>query len=339
MEDDVAGSRLVMEHFTSTVLAGNPLGDSAMRRLPVLLPPGYDADPARRYPVIYGLTGFTGRGTMLLNDTAWQPNFQERVDRLYVAGMPPVIFVLPDCFTRYGGSQYLNSEATGRYEDYVTAELVPYIDGRYRTRAAPEGRGVFGKSSGGYGALIMGMRHPDLFGALACHSGDCFFDLCYRPDFPKVANALNRAGGVDAWFRAFEAKPTKASEDFDVMEVLAMSACYSPNLAEPLGIDLPFDLYTCQLRADIWARWLAWDPIFMLDRYADALTGLRLIYIDAGTRDEYNLHYGARVLVARLRERGIACEHAEFDDGHMNISYRYDISLPKLAAALHGAAG
>src|SRR5205807_6310336 len=128
------------------------------------------AHPARRYPVIFGLTGFTGRGPMLLNDQAWQPNLQERLDRLYAAGMPPVILVLPDCFTRLGGSQYLNSTATGRYEDYVTAELVPYIDARYRTIAAPEGRAVFGKSSGGYGALIMGLRHADLFSALACHS-------------------------------------------------------------------------------------------------------------------------------------------------------------------------
>lgn len=337
MESEQGGSRVDWLTFTSRVLAGNPLGDPVTRRLPVIVPPGYDAAPDRRYPTIYALTGFTGRGAMLLNDSAWQPNLQERLDRLWAAGMPPALVVLPDCFTRFGGSQYLNSTATGRYEDYVTAEIVPYIDSQYRTIAAPAGRGVFGKSSGGYGALIMGMRHADQFGALACHSGDSYFDLCYRPDFPKAANAINKAGGLEAWFAAFEQKPKKEGPDFDVIEIVAMAACYSPNPAAPLGLDLPFDLYTCALREEVWARWLAWDPVQMLDRYAEALRGLRLIFVDCGTRDDYNLHYGARLLVAGLRARGIACEHEEFDDGHMNISYRYDVSLPKLAAALSPA--
>ncbi|HMA36934.1 MAG TPA: alpha/beta hydrolase-fold protein [Chloroflexia bacterium] len=327
-------TRVVWDSLTSQVLAGNPLGDPVTRRLPVILPPGYDAAPDRRYPTIYALTGFTGRGTMLLNDSAWQPNLQERLDRLYAAGLPPVIVVLPDCFTRYGGSQYLNSTATGPYESYLVEEIIPYVDHHYRTLAGAPARGVFGKSSGGYGALMMGMRHPDLFSAVACHSGDLFFDLCYRPDFPAAANAIQKAGGLPAWIQAFEAKARKEGSDIAVMEVIAMAACYSPNPAAPLGFDLPFDLYTCVLRDAVWARWLAWDPIQMLDRYAEALRGLRLLFLDCGTRDEYNLHYGARRLVQLLQERGIAYEHEEFDDGHMNIPYRYDVSLPKIAAAL-----
>src|SRR5262249_4842635 len=149
------------------------------------------------------------------------------LERLYAAGMPPVIVVLPDCFTRFGGSQYLNSSATGRYEDYIVEEIVPFVDSRYRTIAAPEGRGVFGKSSGGSGRLVMGRRHADLFSAVACHSGDAYFDLCYRPDFPKAANAINKAGGLEAWMQAFEAKPKKEGSDHDAINVVAMAACYS----------------------------------------------------------------------------------------------------------------
>jgi enterochelin esterase family protein len=287
--------------------------------------------------VIYGLTGYTGRGAMMLNDRTFGLNLQERLDRLYAAGMPPAILVLPDCFTRLGGSQYVNSPATGRYEDYLTEEIVPYIDSRYPTIAAPAGRGVFGKSSGGYGALIMGMRHADLFGAIACHSGDSAFDLCFRIDFPKTANAINAAGGLERWWQAFEARPKKSRADIEVLMIIAMAACYSPSPAAPLGLELPFDLETCALREDVWARWLAHDPVEMVDQHAGALRSLRLLFIDCGTRDEFHLHFGARQLVRRLAAHGIAYEHEEFDDGHMDIDYRYDVSLPKLARALSGS--
>src|SRR5690242_7525834 len=207
-----------MPEFTSVALTENPLGDPASRALPVVLPPGY-ADSGRRYPVIVGLTGFTGRGVMLLNDDAWQPNLTQRLERLYAAGMPHAIFVLPDCFTRYGGSQYLNSSATGRYEDYVIDEIIPFVDAHYRTLPAPASRAVAGKSSGGYGALVHGMRHPDVFGAVACHSGDTAFELCYAPDFPKFCNGINAAGGVTAWWEKFAAKVKKGSGDFDVLNI------------------------------------------------------------------------------------------------------------------------
>jgi enterochelin esterase family protein len=328
------GTSISWDRLTSTVLADNPLGDPATRRLPVILPPGYRAESGRRYPVLYALTGYTGRGTMMLNDRPWNINIQERLDRLYSKGMPHAIVVLPDCFTSFGGSQYVNSSATGRYEDYITQEIVPYIDQQYATIAEPAGRGVFGKSSGGYGALIMGMRHANVFGAIACHSGDMAFGLCYQPDFPKTANGINAAGGLEAWWRSFSEKPKKSRQDTEVLMIIGMAACYSPNPAAPLGLDLPFALDTCELRQEVWARWQTWDPIEMAERYADALRSLRLLFIDCGSRDEYHLHYGARRLVRRLHTLGIAHEYEEFDDGHMDIDYRYDVSLPKLAEAL-----
>jgi enterochelin esterase family protein len=326
------GTTLVWETISSAVLADNPLGDPATRRVPVLLPPSYDS--RRRYPAIYGLTGYLGRGPMMLNDRAWGLTIQERLDRLYAAGMGHAIVVLPDCFTRLGGSQYLNSPAVGRYEDYLTQELVPYIDSRYATIADRSGRGVFGKSSGGYGALILGMRQAGLFGAVACHSGDMAFDLCFLPNFPAAANAINTAGGVAAWFERFEARPKKPGPDFDALMTVAMAACYSPNTGAPLGLDLPFDLHTCALREEVWARWLAWDPVRMVDRHAEALRSLALLFLDCGNRDEHALHYGARQLVARLSALGIPHEYEEFDDGHRDTDYRYDVSLPKLARAL-----
>jgi enterochelin esterase family protein len=322
-----------MPVLESDVLRENPLGDPASRHLPVILPPDY-ADSERRYPVLVALTGFTGKGIMLLNEDSWQPNLAERLERLYAAGMPHAIVVLPDCFTRYGGSQYINSGATGRYEDYVIDEIIPWVDAHYRTLATPQSRGVFGKSSGGYGSMILGMRHPEVFGALACHSGDMFFDLCYAPDFPKACNRFNKFGGVEAWWRQFDAQVKKNGGDFDALNILAMAACYSPDPDAPLDIGLPMDLHTCERIPEVWARWLEWDPVELLDRYGEHLRGMRLVFIDCGDHDQFNLHYGARLMAARLAARSIAFEHEEFDDNHSSIQYRYDISLPKLLAAL-----
>jgi S-formylglutathione hydrolase FrmB len=326
-----------MPEITSVALAGNAPGDPVTRTLPIILPPGY-ATAKRRYPVIVALTGFTGKGIMLLNAAAWAPNLAERLDRLYAAGMPHAIFVLPDCFTRFGGSQYINSTATGRYEDYIVEELIPWVDAHYRTVAKPEGRGVFGKSSGGYGAMILGMRHPDVFGALACHSGDMAFEICYGGDFTAACNAINRAGGVAQYWAAVEEKLATAEKidrgDFEAVNLIAMAACYSPDASQPLGLALPLDPYTCARIPKVWKRWLQWDPLELVDRHAAGLRGMRLLYLDCGTRDEFGLHFGARRMSQALRERGIAHEHEEFDDGHMSIAYRYNVSLPKMARAL-----
>jgi enterochelin esterase family protein len=336
-------TQLIVEQFTSRVLADNPLNDPATRQLPIILPPDYassDASSGKRYPVIYGLAGYTGNGPMMLNFSAWQPNLQQRIDRLMSEGkLPPAIYVLPDCFTRYGGSQYLNSTAIGRYEDYVIGEIVMHIDRTFRTIAAPEGRGVVGKSSGGYGAIMLGMKHPDVFGAVACHSGDMAFDLVYRPDFPKFLNAIQRAGGLEPWWIEFERKVKKENRDIEAVDILAMAAAYSPDpLARPFPIDFPFDLETCELKPEVWARWLEFDPVQLVNRYADNLKRLRLLFIDCGTRDEFNLHFGARILVKKLKALGVPHEYEEFDDGHMNVSYRYEVSLPKIAGALQAAA-
>ena len=328
--------RVVFVTFESRVLAGNAAGDSPVRQVPVYLPPSYDEQPARRYPVVFVLSGFTGRGRMLLNDNPWSPSLPDRCDALMSGGRcGELILVMPDCFTRYGGSQYVNSTASGRYEDHVIEELVPWADRAFRTLGGRDHRGVAGKSSGGYGAMVLGMRHPDVFGALACHSGDLYFDYCYRGDVPKFCSLVQEAGGIGPWLAAFEAKRQKKHDDVLALNILGMAASYSPNPATPpFGVDLPCDLETGEFRADVWARWLEHDPLVMLDRHADALRSLKLLFIDCGTKDEFHLHHGARMFARRLRALGIPHVHEEFDDGHMNVQYRYEVSLPRLAAAL-----
>jgi enterochelin esterase family protein len=243
-----------------------------------------------------------------------------------------MIVVMPDCFTRFGGSQYINSTATGRYEDYLVSEIVPFVDRRFRTRAESEGRALMGKSSGGYGALVQAMRHTDVFCAAASHSGDCYFEYCYLPDFPKTFRAIK--GDPAAFIEKFWREERKGKLDVPALNILAMSACYSPDPEAPLGFRLPFDTMTGKIHAAVWARWLEQDPVRMAAVYADNLRRLKLLYLDAGTRDEFGLDLGARILSARLREMNIDFIQEEYEDGHFNVSYRYDRSLELISKAL-----
>lgn len=326
--------RVAVLHHTSNVLRDNALGDPYERDVFCYLPADYDHSD-RRYPAIYFLSGFTGTGRMHLNFDPFVESIDRRLDRLIAAGaMPPVICVLPDCFTRLGGSQYVNSSATGRYEDYLVDEIVPFVDENVRTMASRDHRGVTGKSSGGYGAMVLGMRHSDVFGGLGSHAGDAYFAYCYLPDFVKCALGLERHGGVEGFMRYFESLRKKSKEAMEVLNILAMAACYSPNPSAPMGIDLPMALPTGEIRGEVWNRWLENDPVHMANSHADALRSLRIIYLDAGLRDEFNLQMGARIFASRLDDLGVKYIYEEFDDTHMGINYRYDRSLVELAKAL-----
>lgn len=326
---------VVIESFDSQILAGNPLGDPTRRRFPVYLPPGYDDHEDRCYPVVYVLQGFSGRALAVENVSLWGESLSERLDRLIEGGhCPPIIAVAPECATRLGGSQYLDSEATGRYADYLVTEVVGHVDTHYRTIAAPGGRAIVGKSSGGYGALVLGMRHPEVFSALASHAGDVGFEYCYLPDFPQAIRGLGDPPDVPGFIERFLAEPKKPSGDFATMNILAMASCYSPSLMSAWGFDLPFDLRTGRIFDDVWERWKQHDPLVLMERHVDALTGMRMVHIDCGLRDNYGLHLGARQLSEQLTRHGVDHVHEEFDDDHFGLSYRYDVSIPRLAKAL-----
>ncbi len=325
---------VVVEEFDSAALRGNPLGDPASRSIPVYLPPDYNTHSDRRYPVIYWLHGFTGTGLGGVNYHPWVPSLPEVMDRVITGGAPSAILVMADGCTKYGGSQYINSSATGRYEE-ATKELVGFIDGRFRTLASRDHRGLDGKSSGGYGALVLAMRNPQIFGAVASHSGDMYFEACYLVDFWKAADIIHKEGGLEAFLRKFIEAPKKSNEmTHALMDVVAMAMAYSPNPSSPLGFDMPLDLDTGLLNEAVWKRWLEWDPVRMVERYADSLRGMRLVYVECGSRDQYNLHHGARILHRRMEQLGITHEHQEFDDDHTTVNYRYVESLRRLCVAL-----
>jgi hypothetical protein len=315
----------------SDALRGNLLGDPTTREVAVYVPFGSDG---AGMPLLVDLVGFTGSG---FSHVAWRnfgENVPERLDRMIASGaMPPVCVAFPDCFTRLGGNQYIDSVALGRWEQFLCVEMLRAVEGRFGCGGAGR-RGVFGKSSGGYGALVHAMRHADVWSAAACHSGDIGFELTYAVDLPRTLRALAKKGGIQAFIAAFEATEKPSDDDVHVIMTLAMAATYDPDPSSYLGITLPVDLHTCERDPARWARWLAWDPLTLVEHHADALRSLKLLYIDCGDVDQYNLVYGARILHRRLGELDVPHHYEEFPDDHTKVDYRMDVSLPLLARAL-----
>jgi hypothetical protein len=321
----------------SRVLEGNPLGDPSERPLWVYLPPGIGDDPARRHPSIYVIQGYTGQVDMWWNRSALRPSVPELVDELFAGAQaaPPAVVVFVDCWTSLGGSQFLNSPGTGRYLDYLCDEVVAFVDERYPTLPAREHRGIAGKSSGGYGAMVAPMLRPDTFGALASHAGDALFEYCYLPDMAKATRVLRDQydGSYERFFADFATRPAfSKEEDGALMNMWAMAACYS---AEPDGtVTLPFDPATGRLRDEVWARWLALDPVRMAPGHADQLRSLRGVYLDAGNRDQFWLDLGAAAFSAELDALGVEHVFELFDATHSGIEYRYPKGLAFLAERL-----
>jgi S-formylglutathione hydrolase FrmB len=330
--------RLEEHVIDSEALTGNPLGDPHRRPLYVYTPPGYDADAGRRYPSVYLLQGLTGQVDMWRNRKFGQPTTPEALDRWFAQHPDtPAIVVFVDAWTSIGGSQFLDSPATGRYHTYLCDEIVPFVDERYRTQDGPQHRGVAGKSSGGYGAMVTPLLRPDLFGGLATHAGDALFEVCYLPDFREAARALrDYDGSFEAYWTDVRARPGRSRRtDGVLLNVWCMAACYS---ADPDGsVRLPFDLANGRLDPAIWERWLAWDPVRMPASRADAVGDLRAAWIDAGRSDDFYLELGAIAFDAAVREAGLPDDriHFELFDGtHSGIDWRYPDAVGWLAERL-----
>jgi hypothetical protein len=357
--------RVVRVEHTSKVLADNPLGDPHVRTLDVWLPPQYDRERGRgrgaRFPVAYDLVGFTGSGRGHTNWRAFEENVPERAARLvYERKMGPMIIVFPDCFTSLGGNQYINSSAIGRYADYLTRELIPFVDREFRTLPSREHRGCFGKSSGGYGSMIHGMKYNRYWGAIANHSGDAYFDYVYGGDWPNTLDELAKFrrpaltpgkrnvavaakaagysgrddGRIARFLQHVWQKENVGTGEVHALMNLAMAASYDPDPRAPNGFRVPYHLETGELLPERWRHWLEHDPVHLVTRYARNLRTLRGIFIDCGWRDQYRIHYGSRLLSKRLTEHRVPHTYEEFDDTHSGIDYRMERSLPFLYRAL-----
>ena len=316
--------------INSKALEGNMLGDPSSRQVAMYLPPNWE-ESGKEYPLFVDLVGYTGSGFAHTNWKPFAESIPQRVERLVSEGkMGEVIVALPDCFTILGGNQYINSIAVGNWADFLIQEMIPEIEQSFPVLKGKNNRAVFGKSSGGYGAIVHGMLYGEHWGALACHSGDMGFDSLFMGDFPKSVTHLEKHGGIEGFLEHVKSTKKMSHDDFHVLMMVAMGAFYDPDPDGPMGIRLPVDLRTCVLDEARWAEWLKNDPVIMIDRndVQENLKSLKGIFIDCGFRDQYNLHFGARQLSDKMNKLGIKHIHEEFDDNHSSVDYRMDVSFP-----------
>ncbi|MEV6179093.1 alpha/beta hydrolase-fold protein [Streptomyces sp. NPDC052015] len=320
-----APAAVLIDH-DSACLRGNPLGDPHHRRIEVHLPPGYDG--VRRFPVVYWLPGFGAHPGLAGRALAFGGSVADRLRRAMADGrVPPALLAVPDCTTAYGGSQYLDSAASGRYASYL-AEVVAEVDRRFATRPEPAWRAVAGKSSGGYGALVAGMT-SELFGAVIAFSPDAGFEHCYLPLLPAALDTVRAAGGVERLLARRDSGPHDVP--FMVaMSIVAMGMCYADDPRTTPSDALPCDPRTGLFRDDVWQRWLTHDPVRMLPAHAGRFAGLGLLHLSVGERDDYGMHWGVRALHAALDAHGVPHLHREHEGGHHGIEYVFAEALAEL---------
>jgi enterochelin esterase-like enzyme len=302
-----AGGPSTVEHIVvhGKALEGNLEGDSPDRKVSVYLPPSYANDPNRRYPVVYLLHGYGAHDDMF---TGRLGNLTESADRLAsAAGFSSPIIVMPDAFTLHRGSMYTNSVTTGDWEAFIAQDLVAYVDSHYRTITARISRGLAGHGMGGYGALRIGTKRPDVFSSLYVMSA-AFVETTEnaRPEAAAPAEAIKTRAQAEEAARGEENQPAGSGPSL----ALALAAAWSPNASNgPLFLDLP--VKDGKVRADIAAKWTANAALSMVENQASNLNKLYAITIDIGAKDRA-LASNRRLHEAMMRLK-IAHHYEEYD--------------------------
>jgi hypothetical protein len=327
--------RIKTIRFKSDVLKNNPLKDPYIRDLLVYLPKNYSMSYSKGYTAVFLLPSFGNNNYSILNSNPFSFTILQILENLIDSDKcGEMIIVIINCFNKLGGSQYINSNAIGNYRDYLVDEIVPYVNSKFNVTK----NALLGKSSGGYGAITIGMQNPKLFNAVAAHSFDSAFEYCYLPDFPVAFKMLKEEGGPNKWLTRFWKKENKVEKkDFTTLNILSMAAHYSPKESindNKLAVSLPFNLRTGEIDKKIWKKWKLHDPIDMMDKFKDNLKHLDLLFFDCGIYDEFNLFIGTKIFSEKCKRLGINHEYNQFNGGHFNTSFRYAESLARVYSSL-----
>jgi enterochelin esterase-like enzyme len=286
-------------------LEGNLEGDSPDRQVLVYLPPSYRTSVRRHYPVVYMLHGFTDDPDHWWGFNKHFVNLPEVLDRALADGSTrEMIVVMPNAYTAFEGSMYSNSATTGNWEDFVTGDLVAYIDGHYRTIAAAASRGLAGHSMGGYGTIKIGMKHPEIYSSFYAMSPCCL-----------SAPTAQSAGRSGPRAEAIHTQAEAAKADFGTEAMLAGAAAFSPNPKNPpLYFDLP--VKDGQFRPEIAAKWAANAPLAMIDQYIGCLKRMKAVAMDVGLQD--GLSHDVKLLDEILNDYQVAHTFETYEGDHVN---------------------
>ncbi len=304
----------------SDEIAGNLLGTSAERDVFVVLPPSYDKEPGRRYPVVYALHGYSIGAEQWLGEI----HVPQVAEGAFAKGTPEMILVFPSSKNEYNGAFYANSVTTGNFENWIAGELIDYIDSHYRTLAQPASRGLVGHSMGGYGASRIGIKRADMYGALYLMSPCCQSPLGVRGMTGEQVRQLEAIGSVEE----------SESLPFGLRGPLAISAAFAPNPNKPpLYLDLPVDA-DGKPRPEVLAKFDANAPLAFLDQYVFKVRKYRAIAMDVG--DEDGLLTDTRLMHEALLAQGIANDFEVYHGNHTNrVAFRMqDHVLPFFGKSL-----
>ena len=321
-----AAGKLVEIKVPAPSLKGNLLGDPTEQSAAVYLPPSYDASPARRFPTLYLLHGFTGNNRAWTNGNQGM-SLQSLMDGMIKSGqIREMIVVAPNGWNAYGGAFYTNSSVTGNWEDYMFRDLVQNIDANYRTIRKPESRGIAGHSMGGYGAVTLAMKHPDVFSAVYALSPCC---LGMEGDFTS---------DNPAWLKTIRLKSRdrlkprpEGLDDFYQIAFIAVSAAFSPNPEHtPFYADFPYQEVEggrLEKNESVYARWRTKMPLYMIDENKDNLLKLRGIVIDYGQNEQFShIRITSQLFSKALAEKNIphVFEMYEGGDHGSKIRQRFE---------------
>lgn len=304
----------------SHCLSGNPLGDSALRNNPLLSP---KSPNSKNLGLVIFLAGFAGNGTKYLGDKGFEESLLQQIDRLYGAKqVPDAHFLFVDAWTFWGGSQFINSPAIGRYEDFVIKELYPALIEHLQV---PKHKvAIVGHSSGGFGALHLASSHPNLFPYCIASAPDCYFEASLLPDLYKSAPFLNQNSKYEVLKDLHkQGKILKQKNGFSILNAIAMSACYGNSKLNK--IEFPIDLKTGVLKKKIWQHWQTKDPVYFTRKRSRQIKKLKGLYLDVGSKDEFHLQFGVRQIHLSLKSLKISHHFSEFDGGHFDSHERYPI--------------
>ena len=318
---DFTSFRLHTLLVESQALIGNPLRDPTSRRHPVLVPK--DRAPASGWPVVFVLAGFSGNGPNYFNLKTFESNFPQTLDTLVnQREAPRAVYVFVEAMTYWGGSQFLNSPMTGNYEDYLVMDVVGAVRNKFEVSQDACEWCVMGGSSGGYGALHLGSRHPEVFGHVAAIAPDCFFEASLLPEYWTALPVLEKLGGVAGVRAELESgKLQRRKEWHSILNAVAMGLCYS-RAGDSVSFPVPLDRHTGCVNQVEWTKWKKHDPIVFLAERIERVKKLNGLYIDVGTRDQYHLQFGARQIREVLKENHVAHQYTEFEGNHFDIGER-----------------